>query len=141
MTDASGSYGGNGDRFDRIEQLLATVAASQAASAQRMDRIEAAQERFQVDLAETRAIADSNARSIAETRAIADSNARSIQAWEGKFQTQDRDIDRLALVAADVESGTRTLAIAVRDIFAVIINRLNAVEARLPDEGTNGDQN
>ena len=92
----------------------------------RLDRIEATLAR----------IAESQER----TQAIAESNARSIQAWEAKFETQDRDIDRLALVSGDVENGTRTLAIAVRDIFSLIIDRLEAVEARLPSDGEN-DQN
>jgi|GEM_PF-1380829 len=111
MTDATNTFGGDSpSRLDRIESILARVAEQQA--------------ELQSELR--------------ETRAIADSNARSIQAWESKFETQDRDIDRLALVAADIESGTRTLAITVRDVFSVIMDRLERVEARLPDEGTNG---
>jgi hypothetical protein len=129
MTDATGNHGdGNGSRLDRIEALLVSVAEQQAESAR-----QAAESKRQSDERMARLEVG-----LAETKAIADSNARSIQAWEAKFATQDRDIDRLALVAADVESGTRTLAIAVRDIFNVIMDRLEQVEARLPDEGSNG---
>lgn len=111
MTDVTGTNGGDQpSRLDRIEAILATVAERQAVSSERLDRIEA----------------------------IAESNARSIQAWEAKFASQDRDIDRLALVAADIESGSRVLAEMVRDVFVVIINRLDRIEARLPDAGTNG---
>jgi chromosome segregation ATPase len=125
MTDATNNSGGDSpSRLDRIEALLAStaerldrVAASQSASSERLSRIETNLER---------------------TEQVANSNARSVQAWEAKFQQQDRDIDRLALVAGDIENGTRTLAIAVRDIFSLIMDRLEAVEARLPDEGSNG---
>ena len=53
------------DRLDRVEQLLATVAESQA---------------------RTQIIVEQNAAGLRETRAIADSNARAIEAWSSRIE-------------------------------------------------------
>jgi hypothetical protein len=53
------------DRLDRIEALLATVAESNAASTQRLDRIEAGLDR---------------------TEKIVESNARAIEAWSSRIE-------------------------------------------------------
>jgi hypothetical protein len=130
MTQA-GTPGDSGSRLDRIEAILANLAERQLqAETQAEQRAREADQRLsRIEV------------SLERTEQIANSNARSVAAWEAKFDTQDRDIDRLALVAADIESGTRTLAIMVRDVFAHIADRLNLIEARLPDEGANGGNN
>jgi exonuclease VII large subunit len=73
MTDGIGSS--PGDRLDRIEALLATVAESNAASSQRMDRIEAGLER---------------------TWQICQSNARSVAAWENRIEESIAETEEIA---------------------------------------------
>ena len=63
------------DRLDRIEALLASMAESQQRSLERMDRLEAVQERTQQQI---------------------DSNARSIAAWESRFEETQEIAEEIA---------------------------------------------
>lgn len=76
------------DRLDRIETLLTTVAESQVASTQRLDRIEAG---------------------LSRTEKIVESNARAIEAWGNR-------IDEVQIETEEATSSTRAdLAVRIED--------------------------
>lgn len=67
------------DRLDRIEAILATVAESNAASAVRLDRIEASNTASTQRLDRIEALQD-------RTMQIVESNARAIEAWGDRIE-------------------------------------------------------
>jgi len=85
------------DRLDRIEALLATVAESNAASTQRLDRIEAGLDR---------------------TQQITDSNARAIEAWSSRIE---EGIAEAAAVSTFMAANTnRRMEEAITDTVQMI---------------------
>ncbi len=85
------------DRLDRIEALLATVAESNAASTQRLDRIEAGLDR---------------------TQQITDSNARAIEAWSSRIE---EGIAEAAAVSTSMAANTnRRMEEAITDTVQMI---------------------
>ena len=90
------------DRLDRIEALLATVAESNAASATRMDRLEA-------NLARTEQVAARTEANLARTEKIVESNARAIEAWGSR-------IEEVQVETEEATSSTRAnLAVRIED--------------------------
>jgi hypothetical protein len=87
------------DRLDRIEALLATVAESNAASTQRLDRIEAGLDR---------------------TEKIVESNARAIEAWSSRIEDGIAEAEE---VSSSMAANTnRRMEEAITDTVQMIAN-------------------
>jgi hypothetical protein len=128
MTDATNNFGGDSpSRLDRIEALLATVAESQAAAEERHNRemaeIRASQSRTQI-------LVEQNAAGLRETRAISDSNARSVRAWEKRINDG---------IAETEEIATQTRQDLSERIDAQS-GRIERVERQAEDDWTRFDQ-
>jgi hypothetical protein len=85
------------DRLDRIEALLATVAESNAASTQRLDRIEAGPDR---------------------TEKIVESNARAIEAWGGRIEEGIAEAEEVS--SAMAANTNRRMEDAIADTVQMI---------------------
>jgi chromosome segregation ATPase len=87
------------DRLDRIEALLATVAESNAASTQRLDRIEVGLDR---------------------TEKIVESNARAIEAWSSRLEDGMAEAEEIS--SAMAANTNRRMEEAITDTVQMIAN-------------------
>jgi len=87
------------DRLDRIEALLATVAESNAASTQRLDRIEVGLDR---------------------TEKIVESNARAIEAWSSRIEDGMAEAEEIS--SAMAANTNRRMEEAITDTVQMIAN-------------------
>jgi len=94
------------DRLDRIEALLATVAESNAASTQRLDRIEAGLEATQAGLS--------------RTERIVESNARAIEAWSSRIEDGMAEAEEIS--SAMAANTNRRMEEAITDTVQMIAN-------------------
>jgi chromosome segregation ATPase len=87
------------DRLDRIEALLATVAESNAASTQRLDRIEVGLDR---------------------TEKIVESNARAIEAWSSRIEDGMAEAEEIS--SAMAANTNRRMEEAITDTVRMMAN-------------------
>jgi hypothetical protein len=119
---------------------------------ERLDRIEAILDRLAIGIEETKALANSNAKTIQailenqgtsrlnleETKALANSNAKAIQAMlesqaTHRLEHQER-IDRLDDVMtriASVQEGMSNWLVAIDDTQPTVLRRLNSIEDKI----------
>jgi cyclopropane fatty-acyl-phospholipid synthase-like methyltransferase len=122
----NGTNGSSESRLDRVERILEGIALRQESIAQQ-------QQLLTEQLQQTRAIADSNARSIQRVERItesnteslqrveriAESNARSVQAWEARIEEN----------RSEAEEERSQLRVAIRELIQA--NQQNTIEHEL----------